>query len=48
MARADLIKRLFRSHKANDPSGFMDAAQAIIEEERKKTMVSWRKNLAGS
>lgn len=36
MARADLIKRLFRCHKANDPSGFMDAAQAIIEEERKK------------
>ncbi|MBW1938037.1 MAG: ATP-binding protein [Deltaproteobacteria bacterium] len=36
MARADLIKRLFRCHKASDPSGFMDAAQAIIEEERKK------------
>ncbi len=36
MARADLIKRLFRCHKTNDPSGFMDAAQAIIEEERKK------------
>ncbi|MFH0957324.1 MAG: AAA family ATPase [Pseudomonadota bacterium] len=36
MARADLIKRLFRGFKANDPSGFLDAAHAIIEQERKK------------
>lgn len=36
MARADLIKRLFRGFKVNDPSGFLDVARAIIEEERKK------------
>ncbi|MCK4786024.1 MAG: ATP-binding protein [Desulfobacteraceae bacterium] len=36
MARADLIKRLFRGFKTNDPSGFLDAAHSIIEEERKK------------
>jgi SpoVK/Ycf46/Vps4 family AAA+-type ATPase len=36
MARADLIKRLFRSYRGNDHSGFMNAAQGIIEEERKK------------
>ena len=36
MARADLIKKLFRSYRGNDPSGFINAAQSIIEEERKK------------
>jgi len=36
MARADLLKKLFRYYKTNDPSGFIGAAQAIIEEERKK------------
>lgn len=36
MARADLIKKIFRCYKGNDSSGFMDAAQSIIEEERKK------------
>jgi len=36
MARADLIKRLFRGFKANNPSVFLDAAHIIIEEERKK------------
>jgi SpoVK/Ycf46/Vps4 family AAA+-type ATPase len=36
MARADLIKKLFRSYRGNDPPGFINAAQSIIEEERKK------------
>ncbi|MDO9537822.1 MAG: AAA family ATPase [Thermoplasmata archaeon] len=36
MARADLIKRLFRCYRGNDTSGFINAAQSIIEEERKK------------
>ena len=36
MARADLIKKIFRCYKGNGSSGFMDATQSIIEEERKK------------
>jgi SpoVK/Ycf46/Vps4 family AAA+-type ATPase len=36
MARADLLKSLFRSFKTNDTQGFMQAAMSIIDEERKK------------
>ena len=36
MARADLLKALFRSYKAGDTTGFAGAAREIIEEERKK------------
>ncbi|MEL7658204.1 MAG: ATP-binding protein, partial [Bacillota bacterium] len=36
MARADLLKKLFVSHKAGDEDAFMKAAQEIIEDERKK------------
>jgi len=40
MARSDLIKKLFRSYKGrNDPS-FLEAARAIIDEERKKQHLS--------
>ena len=36
MARADLLKKLFTSHKAGDNDAFMKIAQDIIEDERKK------------
>ncbi len=36
MARADLLKKLFVSHKAGDQDAFMKVAQEIIEDERKK------------
>lgn len=36
MARADLLKKLFASHKAGDNDAFMKTAQDIIEDERKK------------
>jgi SpoVK/Ycf46/Vps4 family AAA+-type ATPase len=39
MARADLLKTLFRSYKAGDDAAFRGAAREIIEDERKKTHV---------
>ena len=36
MARADLLKQLFRAYRNNDRDSFMDAAHAVVEEERKK------------
>jgi SpoVK/Ycf46/Vps4 family AAA+-type ATPase len=36
MARADLLKRLFRSFSSRDTQAFIEAAREIIEEERKK------------
>ena len=36
MARADLLKKLFVSHKAGDNEAFYKVAQEIIEDERKK------------
>ena len=36
MARADLLKKLFISHKAGDHEAFYRVAQEIIEDERKK------------
>lgn len=37
MARADLLKKLFRGYKIADRQLFIDAAREIIEEERKKS-----------
>lgn len=39
MARADLLKALFRSYKAGDDAAFHTAARELIEDERKKTHV---------
>lgn len=39
MARADLLKKLFISHKTGDEGTFMRIAQEIIEDERKKNHV---------
>lgn len=36
MARADLLKQLFRSYRNSDREQFMEAAYAIVEEERLK------------
>lgn len=36
MARADLIKQLFRAYRDSDRESFMDVAHSIIDEERKK------------
>ena len=36
MARADLIKKLFRGYQVRDDRVFRDAAEEIIQEERKK------------
>ena len=36
MARADLLKQLFRAYRNSDKEQFMDAARTIVEEERKK------------
>ncbi len=36
MARADLLKRLFRSYQGRDDASFRDVAEEIIEEERRK------------
>ena len=36
MARADLLKQLFRAYRNSDREQFMDAARTIVEEERKK------------
>lgn len=36
MARSDLVKALVRSHQHGDDRGFNDAAEAIIQEERRK------------
>jgi len=36
MARADLLKKLFASHKLGDEEAFIKTAQEIIEDERKK------------
>lgn len=36
MARADLLKKLFRSYKLGDSDSFLEAALSIIDEERKK------------
>ena len=36
MARADLLKKLFRGYKVADDPSFLDAAWEIIDEERKK------------
>lgn len=36
MARADLLKKLFTTHKAGDHEAFYRVAQEIIEDERKK------------
>lgn len=39
MARADLLKKLFRGYKSGDSQGFMDAAREIVADERKKSHV---------
>ena len=36
MARADLLKRLFRAYRESDRESFMDIARTIADEERKK------------
>ena len=36
MARADLLKQLFRAYRESDRETFMDAARSIADEERKK------------
>ncbi|MGA7670165.1 MAG: ATP-binding protein [Nitrolancea sp.] len=36
MARADLLKKLFQSYQQRDDQAFQDAAQQIIDEERRK------------
>jgi hypothetical protein len=36
MARADLLKKLFNSFCSRDDRGFREAADEIIQEERKK------------
>ena len=36
MARADLLKQLFRAYRNSDRERFMDAARIIVDEERKK------------
>ena len=36
MARADLLKKLFQCHRGRDEPGFMEAADELIQEERKK------------
>jgi AAA+ superfamily predicted ATPase len=36
VARADLLKRLFRSYKGRNDPAFLDAARELAEEERKK------------
>ena len=36
MARADLLKQLFRAYRDSDRKSFMDVAQSIADEERKK------------
>ena len=36
MARADFLKRLFKSYKNSDHASFLDVARGIIEDERKK------------
>ena len=36
MARADLLKQLFRAYRESDRESFMDAACSIADEERKK------------
>ncbi|MGE4055759.1 MAG: AAA family ATPase [Vicinamibacterales bacterium] len=46
MARADLLKTLFRSFKSGDEVSFSSAARAIIEEERKKSHVVLANELA--
>jgi SpoVK/Ycf46/Vps4 family AAA+-type ATPase len=37
MARADLLKRLFRGYQVGDRDTFMEAAREIVEDERKKS-----------
>lgn len=39
MARADLIKKIFRCYKGNDSSGFMDAAQAIQRQKQSEEIL---------
>lgn len=39
MARADLLKKLFRGYKTGDTLGFLEAAREIVEDERKKSHV---------
>lgn len=36
MARADLLKQLFRAYRESDRNSFMEIAQSIVDEERKK------------
>ena len=36
MARADLLKQLFRAYRESDRESFMDVARSIAAEERKK------------
>ena len=36
MARADLLKQLFRAYRDNDRHSFMEVAHSIADEERKK------------
>jgi len=36
MARADLLKQLFKAYRNSDREQFMDAARSIVEEERRK------------
>ena len=46
MARADLLKKLFRSYKSNDNDAFLAIAKEIIDEERKKHHVVVANDLA--
>ena len=39
MARADLLKQLFRAYRDSDRDSFMDVAHSIVDEERKKNHI---------
>ena len=39
MARADLLKQLFRAYRDSDRESFMEVAHSIAVEERKKNHV---------
>lgn len=39
MARADLLKQLFRAYRDSDRESFMDVAHSIVDEERKKNHI---------
>lgn len=45
MARADLLKQLFRAYRGGDHSQFMDAAMGIVDEERRKQHTTLARDL---